>query len=143
MKKQLSIISLMLSLFVMLMGAPLRAEFNGAVTANIPFEFVAGNTTFPAGEYTLNPIDLVHGTLLIQRSDGHKIAFLLTNRVQTNKAHANAELVFNRYNDQYFLSEVWMPETTVGRQLTKSPVELELEKTKSEPQVIPLASHRR
>lgn len=40
--------------------------------------------------------------------------------VQSDKAAKKGELIFNRYGDQYFLSELWLPGERIGNQLVKS-----------------------
>jgi len=60
------------------------------------------------------------------------------------KASQQTKLVFTRYGDQYFLSEIWMAGTTVGQKLPKSRRERELEIAQNETaqQVVILAELR-
>ena len=44
--------------------APLGAQTNLLVKANIPFEFMVGSKTLPAGEYTVNPNTVYLATFL-------------------------------------------------------------------------------
>ena len=56
---------------------------------------------------------------LVRSGDGRSSALVHTNNV-SGKAAAAAKLVFNRYGDQYFFSQAWLPADSTGRQTSKS-----------------------
>jgi hypothetical protein len=62
----------------------------------------------------------------------------LSNYAEAAKAPDQGKLVFNRYGDRYFLSEIWTAGDTSGRTLLVSKVERELALT-SHPQRVMLA----
>jgi hypothetical protein len=73
--------------------------------ANIPFDFMVGNTLMPAGEYTItSPFQEV----LELRTAGH-IATVVSSESNV-ESKLGSELVFARYGDQYFLHEVLCPQ---------------------------------
>jgi hypothetical protein len=96
----------------------------GAVSAqgvmlrgNIPFSFVVNGTALPAGEYTVLPAKA--GAILIKGFDCRAGAVSLVQPTSAPSGRkAAARLVFNRYGDQYFLSQVW----TSGNQGSQLPV---------------------
>ncbi len=79
--------------------------------ANVPFEFAAGGSMMPAGEYTINVPDL-SGVLVLQGPSGNSIALLttLSGTVSTTSA---AKLTFERRDGTAYLSSVEWPGETV------------------------------
>jgi hypothetical protein len=96
------------------------------LVVNIPFDFVAGKTTLPAGEYSIK-VSSPEGTLLLlDRKDAAASAFMTTNAVVKAEIQTESKLTFNRYGDRYFLSQVWTEGYSQGRQLSKSAREKEM-----------------
>lgn len=124
MKKQ----SFLMAGFLVLssMAATQVARAQESLVVNIPFAFVAGNTTFPAGEYRVQKWDGNSALLLIQCSDPIESAMVITNATQAKELQSESKLVFNRYDKRYFLSQVWTAGSIRGRQLLKSPREKEM-----------------
>jgi hypothetical protein len=96
------------------------------ILVNVPFDFVAGNKTLPAGEYAVKTIGPTHTLVLIDRNDATASAFLTTNPVVASEPQSESKLVFNRYGDRYFLAQVWTAGYASGRQLMKSDREKEV-----------------
>jgi hypothetical protein len=88
--------------------------------AGIPFEFVVNETTLQAGEYQLVSSGIDGSVLLIRDADGHGRGFILTNSAESGRPCDQTKLVFLRYGDQYFLSEIWREGDTSGHQVPKS-----------------------
>lgn len=111
------------------------AAFTGVATAqeqmavNIPFDFVAGNKTLPAGEYYVRSADAGRTLLLVDRRDSSASAFVPTIGAIAKEAQSQSKLVFNRYGDRYFLAQVWSQGYLQGRQLLKSDREREISMT--------------
>ncbi len=89
----------------------------------IPFTFVAGNKTMPAGQYIVERAYL--SPVLVLKSAGGDVQTIITNGVESSGASNPRELVFNTYGKEYFLSEFW-DGTNSGRQLHKTSHEREL-----------------
>ncbi len=72
--------------------------------ATVPFDFTIGNATVPAGTYTISSTDSGHDVL---RITDQKHVHLLTTALMdaSNDGKANV-LVFHKYGNQYFLSEI-------------------------------------
>lgn len=110
-------------LTVLAAGCLQAQQLSSAVKADVPFAFRAGNTVMPAGVYTVT--QYTPGVILIRGEVGrHANAFIPTRSCERRKTQ-DPMLVFNRYGDRYFLSQVWA-DGAQGRELPKAPVEHEL-----------------
>ena len=99
------------------------------VRADIPFSFAVGSKTLPAGTYDVRTIDGRDSKmLLLQARDGNSSMMVGSNAAQNLKPADKTKLVFNRYGNRYFLSEIWVNGATLGRQLLKTSRETELTK---------------
>ena len=90
----------------------------------IPFDFVVGSRTLPAGQYTVE--HAFASPLLVLKSAGGQVQSIITEGVQSVATPTIGELVFNTYGKQYFLAEVWTPGSNIGRQLHMTSHEREL-----------------
>jgi hypothetical protein len=102
------------------------AQAQQRVTVNIPFDFVAGNVHLTAGDYILSVSGPTGSLLLISAKDSTASVFINTNAAVSRAPQTESKLVFNRYGDRYFLSQVWHEGYAQGRQLLKSPREKEV-----------------
>ena len=113
--KSLSILTLVVGLALVAVESANGQLTSQGVSAEIPFDFIVGDKTLPAGKYTVKDSN-GGGALKILSRDGNSAAFRLSNQV-TEKSHKrNARLVFHRYGQQYFLAQVWSGDT-YGKQL--------------------------
>jgi hypothetical protein len=96
------------------------------MAVNVPFDFVAGSKMLPAGEYTVKISAPTHSMILISRKDATTSAFINTNAAVSIAPQTESKLVFNRYGDRYFLSQVWSEGNSQGRQLLKTAREKEV-----------------
>jgi hypothetical protein len=93
-------------------------------TAEIPFDFHVGQSTLPAGTYTIVKAAM-SGILQLRNDDTSKSIFL---GPQGREAAKNdPKLTFRCYSGDCFLSAVWMPETP-GYTFLKTKQEKEMEK---------------
>ena len=122
MKKQSLRIVVLFSFLAILAVSSVRAQTGREMTASIPFTFVVGNKTFPAGEYNVTRVNPQSdkAALAIRSTDGRVAQIVLATSIQSGKAQESARLVFTRYEDQYFLSQVWTPADQMGLELRKS-----------------------
>jgi hypothetical protein len=93
---------------------------------NIPFAFVAGNATLPAGDYRVEKLDGNSAVVLIRCSDASAAAMVVSNASQAKETPTQSKLVFKRYGNRYFLSQVWKAGSIHGRELLKSQAEKEI-----------------
>jgi len=104
--------------------APAARAASLQITANIPFDFVVNNQKLPAGEYDLK--SLSQGAILLQNEDRRQAAITLVHSAESSVNPEGAKLVFNKYGDQYFLSQVWPGFSESGLQLPASRLEREV-----------------
>lgn len=96
-------------------------------TADIPFEFRVGNTVMPAGQCEARQsASGVPNMLILKCWPGRGVVAvsILTEKVGRYEARNEAELVFHKYGETYFLSAVW-PLSGVGSALPTSKSERE------------------
>jgi hypothetical protein len=96
------------------------------VKANVPFNFMANKATMPAGEYTIEALISSSRGLLIRGSDPQVEAIVLTGPCESLNAAPQTKLVFHRYGDRYFLSQIWVQGDKTGHQLPKTKREAEV-----------------
>jgi hypothetical protein len=102
--------------------------------ANIPFDFVVGDKTLPAGEYTVGTITSSSNEGIVVRSrDGRQSAVRLTNVVQAGMRSARGKLTFYRGDiDQiYYLKDIWKSGAAEGHQLLPSKAQRAAERAQS------------
>lgn len=98
------------------------------LTADIPFDFSVTDKKLPAGKYWISRAQESAGDTVVQimSTDGESIATRFSIPVVTFNPKNRGELVFHRYGDQYFLSEVWPAGGGTGRAFLKTHSEREL-----------------
>jgi hypothetical protein len=96
-----------------------------SIHVKIPFDFTIGAQSFRAGDYAVKE-NLGSSVVAIQSADHRASVMALTYGVQAHTKPGEAKLVFHRYGDHYFLSQVWTGRNDAGRQLLPSRAEQEL-----------------
>lgn len=122
MKKQSLRIVVILSFLMILVVSSAQAQSGREMTAKIPFSFSVGNKSFPAGEYRVTRLNTASdkAALAIKSADGRMSKIVLTMPVRASEPRESAQLVFTRYEDQYFLSQIWTPADQTGLELPVS-----------------------
>jgi hypothetical protein len=103
---------------------------NEPLKANIPFDFVVASRTLPAGEYRVDEIGHP-GFVILKNADGKGNAIALATPLQSSGIQSQGKLVFHRYGDMYFLSQIWRPGTNSGSEFRETRREHELASTAS------------
>jgi len=95
----------------------------GDTIADIPFAFTVANHTLPAGHYTVTRMS----ETTLQISNPHNQGtVVLTHAVEGKAPESKGTMVFHRYGESYFLSEVWVAAGGIGRKVFPSRAEEEL-----------------
>jgi hypothetical protein len=118
------------------------------LVVNIPFDFTVKGKTLPAGEYIVSRTSTVDEmSLTMKRSDGEATAIVLTKPISSEEIQSESRLVFHRYGERYFLSQVWTSGDALGRELYKTrqeqSLEIELAKNNSRSETITLVASAR
>jgi len=102
-----------------------------SLRVDVPFEFHVADAVMPAGLYYVGPSDRsTHNLLSLSCFDCESQAVTLTSPVGGGSDVATeGRLMFNKYGETYFLSEVWVPGSSYGRSLFKSRTEREIART--------------
>jgi hypothetical protein len=130
MKKQVTVSLGMLGLLWVCTLATAQAQ---SMRFNIPFDFVAAGTTFPAGDYRVAKSYPNQSTVSLTGEKGGPNAICLTNSLQSLHVSETGKLIFNRYGNQYFLSQVWAPGAQIGQRLPASKAEREIARNAAKP----------
>ncbi len=97
-----------------------------ALKADIPFNFIVGGATLPAGAYTIRSAGTDGSTMAIRNSDNQTKVLALPQNCESLNPAKTTKLIFHRYGDRYFLSQVWVEGSSTGRELRKSAREVEV-----------------
>ena len=127
--------------------APARAQLPGtAMRANIPFDFIVNGKTLSAGNYEIKRLNDEPEGLIIRSVDNkHDHAVFETESMQENRMRRHDQIVFNRYGDSYFLSEVLTGGMETGRLLAPTRAERQLRRetqmasNNTQPQTVSIA----
>jgi hypothetical protein len=99
----------------------------GDMVVDVPFAFVAGRQTLPAGHYIVAAMD---DTVRIFNAQTTGLYVASHSALRTNSE--GSKLVFHRFGDTYFLSAVWVTGNKTGRELFPGRAERELTDRKVE-----------
>jgi len=90
-----------------------------SVQANVPFDFTVGGKMLPSGTYVIT--SETSNVIVIRNRETNAAALSTTYGAGDRKK--DRELVFNRYGDQYFLSEILCSSIDMRLQIPTSKVE--------------------
>ena len=96
-----------------------QTSHHSALTVKVPFEFVVGNRTFPAGTYKFESLNSAPSRatidyLMVRSMDGRHLYQAIVADVVGSEEPSNPRLLFTRRGDRAFLSEVWAPGKQAG-----------------------------
>jgi len=134
----------LVGLLFVLAAASVHAQSWNTITANIPFDFAVGDAKLKAGEYTVDRVDMQR--LVVTSVDGKVRIFALAPRTLEQAGnHAAQRLVFHRYGDIYFLSEVWIDGNNTGLYAAKAERQMrkELARTNAKSETTEIVAHAR
>ena len=96
--------------------------------ASVPFEFIVGNRTFPAGTYvfemaTGTPQRTDHtGVLIVRNQERRLFAAVVTDVAADEFAHDTPNLMFQRTGDRVYLSKVWRQGDGAALSVHRTPI---------------------
>ena len=117
---------LVLALMLVSTGAALAQLGNGRVTAQVPFDFVLGDKTIPAGALTVRSVT-DNGVLLVQNYDANVSVLSSPQMDEGKKPASSCRLIFHRYYNRYFLAGIELEGSRIGYRLPESKAEAELQ----------------
>jgi hypothetical protein len=120
MKKNL----LRLSVFGVLATAAVYAQNSTTFQVNVPFDFIVGSQTLHAGQYTVDQ-KTAPWRVILKGGEPNGGAIVMGLALYPSVTRHEGNLVFHRYGDTYFLSQVWAADS-YGRQVSVTRQEREL-----------------
>src|ERR1700687_5421719 len=76
------------------------------IVTEVPFDFVVGNRTVPAGQYIVERATMDGRVLTIRNRRAEEALFSRVLRIEASQAASEYALVFTCYGDQHFLSGI-------------------------------------
>jgi hypothetical protein len=113
------------------------AQLQSTIQVRIPFAFVVGSKTLPAGVYSVER--RTQKVLMLRSVDSKDAAMLNAVLVDNGSESERSRLVFNKYGDEYFLSTVVPSFSDVAYRLPPTKQEERLAKASGEPEVVAVA----
>jgi hypothetical protein len=135
MKRQLKTMAVILGLVVVAGAGVAQAQIISRLKSDIPFSFYVRNRLMPAGAYTIAELNPGSGMMEIRSADGKSAAMFLTINKQEKDTRTPSELIFHKYGDKAFLSEIVEQGEMDGAEVVKSKMEKRLEKATREKEV--------
>lgn len=118
-----------LALFLMTAVISVQAQTQSG-EVKIPFDFYAGSEKMTAGTYVVKRMS--DSALGIRRVNGKKTTLVIAPlTVGARDSKSGQRVVFNRYGDEFFISQIWLTEDS-GRQVVPSKKELRVAKENRE-----------
>ena len=122
MKKRALTVLALASLLAMGSVVSLHANSVAKVQADIPFDFIVGNETLPAGTYTAKFTN--NPAVLVIQSRDHSTGVVslahIVSVVRLGTEENPPRFIFNRYGNRYFLTQVLPGGDLQGRELPKT-----------------------
>jgi hypothetical protein len=118
---------MLMAVLMMLSGlAGAQLMSNSRIVTQVPFEFVVSNKIVPAGECVVQKATMER-TILTMRDNSSRVnIFLAASLNEGSKAADSYALVFKRYGDRYFLSDIKLQGSKIAYHLPESRAEAEL-----------------
>ena len=133
----------LITLCLLLTAATLFAQTTPSqrlMTVNIPFAFSAEDHFLPEGEYlvlTVTP----ERSIRIVSIDGKHSAIVNTLPNYASSPSQNSRLVFHRYGNEYFLTQVWTAGQNVARDPLSSEKAMKIASGGAAPQTFTILAH--
>jgi len=133
--------ALMILALALIVGLP-TIQAQTRVQANVPFDFNLDQKSMQAGTYGISSQG---GFLAVRNLDTREGRLMIKHmHVQASQASGipHAKLVFHKYEDQYFLAQIWDGQSNIGIAFPESKREKEVELASNnapQPEVVVIA----
>jgi hypothetical protein len=118
--KRIAAVALLAVATLIMAGSALAQESQGK--ANIPFNFTVNNSVLPAGTYTIG-CDSTTGRVVSIADREEHVHILVMPMTDPSGWEGSGTLVFHKYGNQYFLSEIRSADSSTDVQLFVSGAE--------------------
>src|SRR5437870_3988174 len=107
---------------ILLLAGAVPASADQRIVATVPFDFIAGESLMPAGDYVVTETE-DRAVVSVASRDGQHFAFVLTIASSPNEVPAKPALVFERFGGQRFLARIG--DADAGRDIPLTPAIME------------------
>jgi hypothetical protein len=114
--------SILAALAMLLMATAAHAQ-QTRLSATVPFNFVVGDRSYPAGDYLFSNNDAV---LKITNAKQAKTELILSNTCRSVRPSRDTKLIFDSMGGYYFLRQIWVAGNSSGRELPRSRTEVRM-----------------
>jgi len=110
MKKEIVWMPLILIAMFASASVSTRAQTAYGVRADVPFDFIVGDKTIPAGHITAHGVTAdMAGPLAISNLDQGELVLRAGRPVLATDTSDQCKLVFHRFGNRYYLAQIWIP----------------------------------
>ena len=109
----------------LLAAVSMYAQGSQKMKVQVPFEFHVGSSMLPSGDYTVDA-DAAPGVVRLRSGDARSSVVIIALPVQASAAPGQGKLVFHKYGNEYFLSQIWKQGDNMGRELRTTRREIEV-----------------
>jgi hypothetical protein len=139
MKYNLSRLMLFAMGALLLSSAAFAQEIN--VQAKVPFDFMLGDKLFPAGQYSVQNVMPDHQMLRLRDKTSRSTAFVPYHPASSQVSAERTQLVFHRLGRTYFLYQVQVAGSALGREFQRSHKEAEMALNVTDEQTVIVAAN--
>jgi len=132
--------SVLFALTVLLLATAAQAQTTN-VKATIPFDFVVGDHSYSAGEYTVKSMSQDSPAVRVDNADESEKGITFAHTCRNLNPAEGTTLVFQRLGDNYFLYQIWTEGNTAGREFPMSKTQVQLAKNDSKPELVIVAAN--
>jgi hypothetical protein len=117
------------------------------VRAKVPFEFVLGDKLYPAGEYSVQAVAADIKFIVSIKSEDPKLELKPEPALASVQLHRtllpakSTELIFHRIGNTYFLYQVWVADSAVGREFPRSKTETRMAMNGTKAETVTVAAN--
>jgi hypothetical protein len=129
--------SILAALAVLIMATAAQAQ-QATLSATVPFNFVVGDRTYPAGDYLFRNSESL---LKITNPEQGKTEMTLSHPCESLRPSADSKLVFDRMGGYFFLRQIWVAGDSHGRELTRTRAEIRLAQNHEEQEAVIVAAN--
>ena len=125
------------------LAAPVSAQ-TVTLNASVPFDFIVGGRTMPAGDYVLSTLGDFRILQVQNTATGIMPAFATSDAADGPLDNDKVFVTFRRYGGDYFLAKIWDGSAAAGRSIPMSRAEREKAKSASigKPEIVMVLARR-
>jgi hypothetical protein len=124
MKLNLSRLMLLAMGALLLGSAAFAQQIN--VETKVPFDFILGDRVYAAGQYSVENVIQNNHVLRLRSGASRRAAYILYQPASSPVPAERTQLVFHRLGNTYFLYQVQVAGSTLGREFQSSHAETEM-----------------